>query len=86
MRARDLAYQVFLSLFFVFVFQSTVKKRLTPLQSTLRAHFKEHTLPKLVEGSVKVWVEKVFDWTEIGEAHKLMEGNGTRGKVVCRIS
>ena len=60
------------------------KKRLT-IQAALRTTLSTHALPKFRDGSFRVVVEKVFPWTEIVEAHSLMEGNGTKGKIVCRV-
>ncbi|KAF8541027.1 hypothetical protein BDD12DRAFT_876278 [Trichophaea hybrida] len=49
-------------------------KRLRIEGTTLRSH-----------GTLKVFVEKVFDWKDIVDAHKLMESNQTQGKIICTI-
>jgi len=33
-----------------------------------------------------VFIEKVFDWEQIVEAHELLESNKTKGKLICRVS
>lgn len=40
---------------------------------------------KKEEGKYLVFVEKVFDWREIRQAHELMERNTTKGKIICRV-
>ena len=37
-------------------------------------------MPKCIDGTLKVPLEKVFDWHEIQEAHLLMESNIIMGK------
>ena len=45
----------------------------------------ERALPRFRDGSFKVPIERDFDMQEIGEAHRLMESNGRKGKVICRV-
>ncbi|KAI5807471.1 chaperonin 10-like protein [Peziza echinospora] len=40
---------------------------------------------KKKDGKIKVWVEKVFAWEDVTEAHKLLESNKTQGKIICTI-
>jgi NADPH:quinone reductase-like Zn-dependent oxidoreductase len=37
------------------------------------------------DGTFKVFVEKVFPWEDVIGAHKLMESNKTKGKLICTI-
>ncbi|KIW10741.1 hypothetical protein PV08_10040 [Exophiala spinifera] len=64
---------------------STLRSRDLDYQSKLKDLFVEHALPKIRDGSFKVHIEKTFSWTDIIEAHKLLEGNTTQGKLVCTI-
>lgn len=64
---------------------STLRSRDEEYQGKLRDQLVEHALPKLRDGAFKIVIEKVFDWTEIVEAHKLMESNGTQGKLICKV-
>lgn len=64
---------------------STLRSRDEEYQGKLRDQLVEHALPKFVDGTFKVFIEKVFDMAEIGEAHKLMESNQTKGKLICRV-
>lgn len=45
----------------------------------------EHAIPKFKSGEFKVHIEKVFPMSEIQEAHKLLAGNQTQGKVICTV-
>jgi NADPH:quinone reductase-like Zn-dependent oxidoreductase len=45
----------------------------------------EHALPRFVDGRFKIFVEKVFKMEEIQEAHKLLESNKTKGKIICTV-
>ncbi|MDX2376823.1 NADP-dependent oxidoreductase [Microbacterium sp. LRZ72] len=40
----------------------------------------------LTSGAVHVYVDRVFDLAEAAEAHRMLEGGHTRGKVVLRVS
>ncbi|KAB8071861.1 quinone oxidoreductase putative [Aspergillus leporis] len=64
---------------------STLRSRELEYQRKLRDSMVAHVLPRLKDGTFKVFVEKVFPFTEIVEAHKLLESNQTRGKLACVI-
>lgn len=64
---------------------STLRSRDEKYQGKLRNTLYEHAMPKFREGRYKVFVEKVFDWEQIVDAHKLMESNKTKGKIICTI-
>lgn len=64
---------------------SSLRSRDEEYQGKLRNTLADHALPKLQDGSFKVFVEKVFPWEDIVQAHKLMETNETKGKIVCTI-
>lgn len=52
----------------------------------LREFFEAHVLPKLLDGRLRHVVERVVGWERIREAHELLEGNQTMGKVVCVVT
>lgn len=54
---------------------SSLRSRDEEYQGRLRDQLVEHALPKFKDGSYKVQIERVFDWNEIQEAHRLMESN-----------
>ena len=51
----------------------------------LRNQLVDHALDKFKDKSFKVHIEKVFNWDQIQEAHRLMESNQTKGKLICVI-
>lgn len=65
---------------------SSLRSRDEEYQGRLRNQLVDHALPKFKDGSYKVQIERVFDWNEIQEAHRLMESNQTKGKLICTIS
>ena len=64
---------------------SSLRSRDEEYQGKLRNTLVEHALPKFVQGSFKVPIERVFPWEEIQQAHELMESNQTMGKIICRV-
>lgn len=65
---------------------STLRSRDEEYQGKLRDQLVEHALPKMKDGSFKLYVEKVLPWEKIQDAHRLLEENKTKGKVICTIS
>jgi NADPH:quinone reductase-like Zn-dependent oxidoreductase len=64
---------------------SSLRSRDEAYQGNLRNLLVEHALPKFVDGTFKIVIEKELDWKNIVEAHELMESNKTKGKIVCTI-
>lgn len=64
---------------------SSLRSRDEQYQGKLRDQLVEHALPKFKDGSFKVYIEKVFSWEQIQDAHRLMESNQTKGKLICTI-
>ncbi|SMR54301.1 unnamed protein product [Zymoseptoria tritici ST99CH_1E4] len=64
---------------------SSLRSRDEKYQGKLRNHLVEHALPMFKDGRLRSIVEKVFPWEQIQEAHKLMESNQTKGKIICTI-
>lgn len=64
---------------------SSLRSRDEDYQGRLRNTLADHALPRLTDGSFKMFVEKVFPWEDVIEAHKLMEANKTKGKIICTI-
>jgi NADPH:quinone reductase-like Zn-dependent oxidoreductase len=63
---------------------STLRSRDIHYQGKLRDRL-ESFLPQFEDGTFKIFIEKVFPWEEVIEAHKLMELNQTMGKLICTI-
>ncbi len=64
---------------------SSLRSRDEDYQGKLRDTLADHALPKMRDGSFKIFVEKVYPMEEIVEAHKLMETNTTKGKIICTV-
>lgn len=64
---------------------SSLRSRDEGYQGRLRDMVLEHAVPRLRSGEMKIFVEKVFPWEEVVQAHLLMESNQTRGKIICRV-
>lgn len=64
---------------------STLRSRGPDYQGKLRDKLEEY-LPKFEDGTFKIFVDKVLPWEQIVDAHKLMENNTTKGKIICTIS
>ncbi|KAI6129711.1 quinone oxidoreductase putative [Pisolithus croceorrhizus] len=70
---------------------STLRSRSLEYQSNLinSASFQE-VVSKITgrdgDGPVRIYIHKVFPWTEIQKAHKEMSASKNIGKIVCRIS
>lgn len=64
---------------------STLRSRDVDYQRKLRDTLVEHAMPRFKDGSFKVFVEKVFTISQIADAHRLLESNATKGKLICVI-
>ncbi|PPJ60862.1 hypothetical protein CBER1_07212 [Cercospora berteroae] len=64
---------------------STLRSRDWEYQGKLRDLFVEEGLPKLVSGVYQSAIDKVLSWKDIQEAHEMLEGNKTKGKLVCVV-
>jgi NADPH:quinone reductase-like Zn-dependent oxidoreductase len=65
---------------------SLLRSRSLEYQRLLRDRLVQDLLPRFVDGTFQVPIERVFDWTEIQDAHSLMESNTIKGKVVCQVT
>lgn len=64
---------------------STLRSRDEQYQKKLRDLLVEHAMPKFKDGTFRVFLEKVFPFEQIVDAHKLLESNRTKGKVICTV-
>lgn len=64
---------------------SSLRSRDEDYQGKLRDQLVEHALPKFIDGSFKVIVEKVFKMEEIQAAHELLASNKTKGKLIATV-
>jgi NADPH:quinone reductase-like Zn-dependent oxidoreductase len=63
---------------------SSLRSRDPDYQGKLRDKLVQY-FPRFEDGTFKVFVEKVFPWEDIQDAHRLMESNKTKGKIICVI-
>jgi NADPH:quinone reductase-like Zn-dependent oxidoreductase len=65
---------------------SRLRSRELSYQRQLRDKLEREVVPKFLDGSLSVPIERVLDWHNIRDAHLLMESNTIKGKIVCRVS
>jgi NADPH:quinone reductase-like Zn-dependent oxidoreductase len=63
---------------------SSLRSRDAAYQGKLRDRLEAH-LEKFEDGSFKIFIEKVFPWEKVVDAHKMMEKNTSKGKIICTI-
>ena len=64
---------------------SRLRSRDLEYQKKLRDLLAERALPKFVDGTFKIVIEREFSWKQIQEAHELMESNQSKGKIICNV-
>ncbi|KAF2747186.1 putative quinone oxidoreductase [Sporormia fimetaria CBS 119925] len=64
---------------------SALRSRDVEYQGKLRDELVEHALPRFKDGRFKVLIDRVLSWEDVQEAHRLLEENKTRGKVICCV-
>ncbi|KAL5120764.1 hypothetical protein ACEQ8H_001245 [Pleosporales sp. CAS-2024a] len=65
---------------------SSLRSRDEEYQGKLRDQLVEHALPRFQDGRFKLFLDKVLPWEQVQDAHRLLEENKTKGKVICTIS
>ncbi|KAI0171508.1 hypothetical protein BJ166DRAFT_622990 [Pestalotiopsis sp. NC0098] len=69
----------------IWVMATTLRTRSKEYQRQLRDRFVKEALPGLADGSLRITVDKVYSWKQVGEAHKRMEANTNAGKIICVV-
>lgn len=64
---------------------STLRSRDADYQGKLRDKLEQY-LPQFEHGTLKLYTDTILPFEEIVKAHKLMEDNKTRGKIICKVS
>lgn len=73
-----------------------LRKRLHVMGSTLRARpldykiklskaLQQFAWPLFESGKLKPIIDSVYDWTKVADAHRYMEANQNKGKIVMRV-
>ncbi|KAG2009941.1 quinone oxidoreductase [Coprinopsis cinerea AmutBmut pab1-1] len=69
---------------------STLRSRSPAYQAELISRLDKEVLPVITgengDGSVRIYIHKVYGWNEIIEAHKEMEANKNFGKIVVEVA
>ncbi|KAF2195422.1 putative quinone oxidoreductase [Zopfia rhizophila CBS 207.26] len=65
---------------------SSLRSRDEAYQGKLRDQLVDHAVPRFADGRFKIHVDKVLPWEEVQEAHRMLEENRTKGKVICTVS
>lgn len=64
---------------------SRLRSRQLEYQRKLRDLLVEFALPRFIDGTFQMPIERVFSWNDIQEAHELMESNQSKGKIICIV-
>jgi putative PIG3 family NAD(P)H quinone oxidoreductase len=65
---------------------SSLRSRSLDYQIKLTKDFKDFAYEKISKGIIKPVIDKIYDWSEVAEAHKRMEENKNIGKIVLRVN
>ncbi|CEP08491.1 hypothetical protein [Parasitella parasitica] len=68
---------------------SNLRARTLEYQARLRDDIYQHAVQKHIakhDGQLKVFVDKVFNWEDIVDAHKYLESNQSMGKIVIKVT
>jgi NADPH:quinone reductase-like Zn-dependent oxidoreductase len=65
---------------------STLRSRSLEYQRELTKQFSEFALPLFTQNKLKPVIDTIFDWSLAEQAHKHMEGNQNKGKIILSIS
>ena len=64
---------------------STLRARSLEYKIDLSKRFAAFALPRFNSGAIKPIIDSVLDWSEVVEAHRYMEANKNKGKIVLTI-
>jgi len=64
---------------------SSLRSRDPVYQGRLRDKLETY-ISQFENGNFKIFVDRVFPWEEVIDAHKLLEANVTKGKIICTIN
>ncbi|MDO1450093.1 NAD(P)H-quinone oxidoreductase [Rhodocytophaga aerolata] len=64
---------------------STLRSRSLEYQIKLTKDFTSFAFPHFKDGRLKPVIDSIMDWTQVQEAHRLMESNKNAGKIVLKV-
>lgn len=62
---------------------TSLRNRTKDYQNALTKFFTDTYLKGFEDGSMKVPIDKIYPWTQVIDAHKRMEANLNKGKIIC---
>lgn len=65
---------------------STLRSRSLEYQRELCRAFRQEVLPHIESGEMFWHIDRVFDWEDVQDAHRLMEDAVSTGKIVVRVT
>ncbi|QHT72136.1 NAD(P)H-quinone oxidoreductase [Rhodocytophaga rosea] len=65
---------------------STLRSRSLEYQISLTREMAAFALPHFQKGTLQPVIDRILDWTQVQEAHRLMESNANSGKIVLRVT
>lgn len=65
---------------------STLRARTLDYKIKLTRDLVDFAMPLFASGELQPVIDSVFDWTEVVRAHKYMEANKNKGKIILKIS
>jgi NADPH:quinone reductase-like Zn-dependent oxidoreductase len=64
---------------------STLRSRTLDYRIRLVRDFQKYCYHKLQAGTLKPIIDRIFHWQDVKEAHKYMEENKNKGKIVLKV-
>jgi len=64
---------------------TTLRSRTNEYKTSLNQAFKEDCWSLFASGDLQPVIDSMYDWKEVGEAHRYMESNQNKGKIVLRV-
>ncbi len=65
---------------------STLRSRTLEYKTKLTANFWDFAYDRFSEGHMKPVIDSIFDWSDVAEAHRYMEANRNKGKILLKVN
>ena len=67
------------------IITSLLRNRSLDYKERLTADFVSKMLPSFTDGTLRPVIDRVMDWTDVQNAHRIMGANQNAGKIVLRV-
>ncbi len=64
---------------------SMLRNRSLDYKRELTTGLADYALPHFADGTLRPVIDRLMDWTEVQEAHRIMGANENAGKIVLRL-